>query len=150
MIRVNFWMVVSNAFRDELTSVLSRGFQAGTAAVQFPKLNNPPRAFIDGSRGAYSLGKVSHSEDPNTTIWSGNISSDHLGELTPLREFLQDLELRYFPDFYVGGMWDMVTGQPIGGVGSPWFQTPSELAAVMGGSVSDVELAFGQAKRIFI
>lgn len=68
---------------------------------------------------------------------------DDISELVPLREEMQD-------SFTVTchGMWHYETGEPIGGVGSPWFQTyPEDFA---GGIVRDFMLLAGQSPRKFV
>jgi hypothetical protein len=146
----NYWLVVSTAFRDELAETLGNSHTPAIAATSFPKINDMPQVFKDSLREAPSRGVVDYSVIAGTTVWSGYARADGLGELTPTREFMQDLEARYFPDFYVGGMWDFHTGQPLGGVGSPWFVTPLELGPLLGGTVRDVSLNAGQTKRNFI
>lgn len=76
---------------------------------------------------------------------------DDLSDIVSLREDLQWLEDTYPGSFYMAGMWHYETGEPIGGVGSPWFQTPPEVANFMpGGVIEQTVLLAGQATRKFV
>jgi hypothetical protein len=44
-----------------------------------------------------------------------------------MREELQLLRSTYPDNIDIGGCWDFATGEPVGGVGSPWFPSPPEL-----------------------
>jgi hypothetical protein len=147
---VNYWLIVSDAFKEELADTLGSIHTGTVQATTFPKINEMPAIFKRSLREAPSRGIVNYSVVPGTTVWSGYATADTTGELVPTREFMEELEALYFPDFYVGGMWDFHTGEPIGGVGAPWFVTPLELAPVLGGTVRDVSLNSGQAKRKFV
>jgi hypothetical protein len=147
---VNYWLVVSTAFKDELADTLGSIHLGTIQATTFPKINEMPAIFKRSLREAPSRGVIDYSVVPGTTVWSGYATADTLGELVPTREFMEHLEHLYFPDFYVGGMWDFHTGEPLGGVGAPWFITPLELEAVLGGTVKDVSRNAGQAKRNFV
>jgi hypothetical protein len=64
---------------------------------------------------------------------------------------MQWLQDTYPAQFYVAGMWSYKTGEPIGGVGSPWFQTPVGVANFMNiTEVEDTVLLAGQATRKFV
>ena len=148
---VNYWLVVSDAFKAEIEGVLSESvFAPPLAATSFPELNTLPLVLRRSLLQAPAKGVVNFSQVPGTSVWSGYAHVGYLGNLVPTREFLQDLEEKYYPDFYVAGMWDYSTGDPIGGVGSPWFVTPVELTPVLGGAVKDINLNAGQVPRNFV
>jgi len=168
---INYWVVATQAFINELygltanveqTNFFSPG-QASQQAVQFPLLNflkpitrkavnDPPewyeRAAFRASGGQrviqlYSF-DTSYSDD------------------TAIREDLMELEEAYPNDCMVAGCWDVATGEPVGGVGSPWFVTPPELINYMpdvfvgpeqtapATELADVNLLAGQKPRKFV
>ncbi|MDB4312058.1 hypothetical protein N9937_01380 [bacterium] len=63
---------------------------------------------------------------------------DDLSDFVALREAIYDS-----PTVICWGMWHYDTGEPVGGVGSPWFQTPPDKAG-------DFDLLTGQHPRAFI
>jgi hypothetical protein len=105
-------------------------------------------------------------------LWNCIVQADGLYALVEMREDLQKLTAAYPDNFKIGGCWDYYTGQPVGGVGSPWFDTPPGLADILppqpqpqppqtgfpptevnppvSGVLWDVTLGAGQAKRVFI
>lgn len=104
-------------------------------------------------------------------LWNCYVTADGLHALVAMREELQETMARYPVDFQVAGCWDFYSGQPVGGVGSPWFDTPPGLAAMMPGIqlpsedpgppplapgpveygvLHDIVLGAGQAPRRFI
>lgn len=106
----NAWIVVDDThvtdlvndvevmgFGSELTTVLKDRFSPGAVAQFFPAT-------------------------VSKTLYNCYIRRHGLHELVGLREKLQELE-----NFGMGvkcvGWWEYETGEPLGGVGSPWFQT---------------------------
>jgi len=106
-----------------------------------------------------------------TGLWNCYVTADGYHELTGMRELLQDTAAAHPDHFRVAGCWDYATGEPVGGVGSPWFVTPLELADIMPGVpqpgpggdpetqppvdlvfgvLQDIVLGAGQAKRKFV
>ena len=105
-------------------------------------------------------------------VWNCLTRADGLHALTAMREELQRWMAAYPDNFKIGGCWDYYTGQPIGGVGSPWFETPpglgdalppepqpqppqtefppTEVIPPVPGQLWDVMLGAGQAKRVFV
>lgn len=76
---------------------------------------------------------------------------DDLSDIVALREGLQAMEDIFAPAFYVVGMWHFETGEPVGGVGSPWFRTPTWVEDHLPrGVIEDPVLMAGQAARKFI
>lgn len=91
------------------------------------------------------------SEDAGWKLRSLYRRIDDLSDIVVLREDLQWLQATYGANFYMAGMWHFETGQPVGGVGSPWFQTPVGVASFMDSEeIEDTLLMAGQAKRKFI
>jgi hypothetical protein len=83
-------------------------------------------------------------------LWNCLVRADGLHALTAMREDMQRLQAAYPAEFQVGGCWDYDTGQPVGGVGSPWFDTPPGLVDMMPDGLQDIVLGAGQAKRVFV
>lgn len=146
----NAWLIMSAEFRAELEGTVGSMFVQPVKATRFPRLNNPTAKFKDALREVPDRGVVNYSLVPGVELWSAYVTADYLGELAAMRDYLRKLEKEYFPDFYVGGMWDFHTGEPLGGSGSPWFQTPFELETVLGGPPRDVSLNAGQHPRAFV
>lgn len=91
------------------------------------------------------------SEDAGWKLRSLYRRIDDLSDIVVLRESLQGLQVTQGPNFYTAGMWHFESGQPVGGVGSPWFQTPDDVLSFMGSEeIEDTLLLAGQAKRQFI
>lgn len=153
----NFWALLSNDFADEALALLQiaevpDGPGAGdpVPAVTFPLINyykpataktiiNQPNRV---EQAALFIGPY--------TVWNMVTTASDLSELVPAREDFQDWHDRYPDDFIIAGAWRQ-DGQPIGGVGSPWFVTPPELIEAMpNGYLEDVVITFGQSPRIFL
>jgi hypothetical protein len=105
-------------------------------------------------------------------LWNCIFQADGLHALVAMREEMQAWMAAYPDNFRIGGCWDYYTGQPVGGVGSPWFETPPGLADIMppepqpqppstefpptefnppvAGVLWDITLGAGQAKRVFV
>ena len=132
----NYWLWVSNAMYGEIEGkFVDPRAQTGptppevsTNAIQFPLLNvlNEPtdRALLERSRGEDSF--LADIGGPGYRTISVYTQSPGLAEQVPIREQLQELGDTYPDDFLCIGSWNF-DGSPIGGVGSPWFQTPPEL-----------------------
>ena len=138
---VNFWVAYNNIARlDDVEGLLptipvpvSEGIAQGTHMQPPPATQ--ARLFGDGAWKVRSLYR--RIED--------------ISDVVVLRESLQWLEEDFSGDFYVCGMWSYKTGEPIGGVGSPWFVKPVQLASMLpNGVVEDVVLLAGQAPRKFV
>ena len=169
---INYWVVATQAFINELygftanseqTNFFSPG-QASQPAVQFPLLNyikqitrkavnDTPQWYERADFRAYGGLRVIQFYSVDTTY-----SDD-----TAIREDLMELEDAYPNDCIVAGCWDVATGEPVGGVGSPWFVTPPELINYMphvplppNGDIGppdklyDVNLLAGQRPRKFV
>ena len=147
---VNYWLVLTDVFKAELEGTLGGLFNPPMPAVTYPLLNTAPRVADQSFRQAPSSGEVRFTDVPGFNIYSGYASVEHLGLVVPAREFFQALETAYYPDFWVAGMWEFTTGEPIGGAGAPWFPTPAELSSLLNGDVRDVNLNAGQAPRKFV
>lgn len=147
----NFWVWMDTGFADEVRAKfmlspppLGDGPVASVsvAATTHPLINslNPtlPKLF---------KGKV---QPVGWDVWNCYIDVDDLSDIVPLREGLQELEF-YYPDYFrVLGAWEY-EGQPIGGVGSPWFPSPPDFLDFMPSSeVEDVVLLAGQHQRSFV
>ena len=129
---------------DQFTSaIVSPTEDTSVNSASFPLLNNMPE-IIKRVVGTY------HTVDPN--LWSLITSRYSLAELTVVRERFQEWEDNYYPDFWVGGSWDIETGQPIGGMGSPWFMAPTELYDLLAvdGIIVEPFRVTGMPKRIFV
>lgn len=138
---VNFWIAYQDIARlNDVEGLLptipvpdSEGVAPGTHME--PPPTTQARLFGDGAWKVRSLYR----------------RIDGIHEVVTLRENLQLLEEDYDGDFYVCGMWSYKTGEPIGGVGSPWFVKPTQLASFLpNGEVEDIVLLAGQARRRFV
>lgn len=138
---VNFWIAYQDIARlNDVEALLptisvpdSEGIAPGTH-MEPPPITQA-RLFGDGAWKVRSLYRR-----------IGGIS-----EIVNLREDLKWLETNYLDNFHVCGMWSYKTGEPIGGVGSPWFVKPTQLASFLpNGKVEDIVLLAGQATRKFV
>jgi hypothetical protein len=174
---VNYWVWMTPTMNNNMVVVLpiipnrdprEPNNPLSTLSVQFPLLNHMRsdtkdmlRWFPGRRKAGYPLG-----------LWNCLARADGLYALTAMREDLQKLTDAYPDNFRIGGCWDYATGQPIGGVGSPWFNTPPGLADILppqpqpqppntefpptevtpplAGVLWDVTLGAGQASRVFI
>ena len=146
---VNYWIVITDTFKDEMRATLGDIFTPPVPAVTYPLLNTAPAVASRSFRQAPASGAVRFTDVPGFNVYSGYIDVQHLGLAVPLREFFQAMEKAYYPDFWVAGMWSW-DGEPVGGAGAPWFPMPTELAPLMGGAVRDVNLSAGQQPRKFV
>lgn len=129
---LNYWLLMNPGFEADTNNVLpiiqdrnprEDGPAISTQSVNFPLLNtlSPPtyemmRHFPRRYGGDFAPG-----------LWNCMARANALHELVAMREELQELET-YYPDaFSVGGCWSFRTGEPVGGVGSPWFPSPPNL-----------------------
>ena len=168
---INYWFITSTSLVVELYAALAK-VEVSTfgvpvvpvAATQFPRLNH--------------LEEQTKKVFKATPIWYDKLGTKTVGDLrlissysfdteygmdTPVREDFKELEEAYPDDFLTAGAWDVATGQPVGGVGSPWFLAPPDLINYMpdvpqppNGDLGppdrlyDVNLVAGQAPRNFI
>lgn len=147
---VNGWLVMTDAFRDELAGIVDANlFTPVVSATTYPELNSMPAVLLEALKQAPARGAINFTDEPDTNIFSVYFRVGYLGELVPAREFLQELETKYFPDFWVGGMWHF-EGEPVGGAGAPWFPLPTELSVLFGGVMKDINLNAGQSPRSFV
>lgn len=133
-----FWVIASPAFIAEARHLRRYLEDDGPLGVDNPATTFPGLNFL-GARSKRLLGR----SDPlwkgaitkPCNIYSTVVSESYLGNLTEFREDLQALTEQVSPDFIFAGAWVVATGEPIGGVGSPWVATPPELADEMPESV---------------
>ena len=145
----NFWIVIPN-------------LEYGTLHT-----DTPPQGVSDRVHYAVRYSPVDH---PWQKKWPGGahklvscyIRYEEFDNLVAVREELQDLADFYPDSLRCVGCWDFNTGEPIGGVGSPWFTTPAWVFEDFptpkytspGGEERtgsrDVILMSGQAKRKFV
>jgi hypothetical protein len=168
---INYWVIASQAFINELygktqTVKVSNFFApqpASVEAVQFPLINYLTERTIRAVQLAPEW-----YENLNAKVVAGQrlfqlYSFDTEYSLdTEVREDLNTLEDAYPNDVMVAGCWDVITGDPVGGVGSPWFVTPPELIQFMpdvlidfdtpapATELADINLLAGQAPRKFV
>lgn len=110
------------------------------ASSQYPRLNTLHtstlellRNFPERYRGYFDAG-----------LWNCYLSGEEIGSFVLAREDLQSLVEAYPGNINVPGCWDYYTGEPIGGVGSPWFVFPADMVR------ENVVLGMGQGNRNFI
>ena len=156
MVIVNFWLMLSPAARDALSGAAQVGPLLETQGPQppppvinsltFPRLNvlRP-----DTLKLVRNFPERHHDHFP-PGIWNCYARGEGYSDFVGMREELQELEERHYPDFQVAGCWNYYTGDPIGGVGSPWFITPPELKDIIPGGIQDIVLGAGQATRKFV
>lgn len=175
-VTVNYWIMLTP---------LAEVAVGGVAQVRLPNTSeepNPLPEYIPSVtiQGANTLGADTRRMLRNfperwkgyfpPSLWNCYVTAENLSSLTAMREDLQELMADYPEDFIVAGCWDYYTGEPIGGVGSPWFVTPPGLAAIMPGIqqpsdpgpwpppsappvfgvLQDIVLGAGQARRKFV
>lgn len=174
---VNYWLLFTPSFEASVNNVLpivkdrnprEDGPAISTQSVEFPLLNS----MREDTKRLLRHFPRRYGGDFEPGLWNCMIRADGLHALTAMREELQLWMATYPDNFNVGGCWDFYTGQPIGGVGSPWFDTPANLVDYLppkpqlqpppdgfpptntvpplAGQLWDVILGAGQAKRIFI
>ena len=178
MVIANFWLLLSPAARIALSGVAQIGLVQETAGPQpkpptvnsltFPDLNLLSPATLKLVRNFPE--RFSTAMPPG--LWNCYVRGAGSFEFVDIREELQELRVKYPADIIPAGCWNVSTGEPIGGVGSPWFQTPPELVAVMPplpgvqtepigppppapvptvtGVLHDIVLMAGQAPRKFV
>jgi hypothetical protein len=147
---VNFWLMLSPQAETALKGVAQISDPANTGApvarpatidslafplanVLLPETLKLARNFPERSIGLFPQG-----------LWNCYARGEGIHEFVGIREDLQRLAGTYPGVFQVAGCWNVATGDPIGGVGSPWFVTPPGLETV------DTALMAGQAKRKFV
>lgn len=161
----NFWILITDLLRATSAQVGVNAFgdvteriEVNWASVDTDDLINVPLRMPRESEAAGLEGPVGWG------LLNCYIPGEY-GVLTPLRENLQELEARYPDDFVVGGAYDVSTGEPVGGVGNPWFPTPPLLyefappqssndysipTDIQQGTLANSQLLSGQASRKFV
>lgn len=155
MVIVNFWLMLSPAAELALKGVAQIGPEDSTGepvpapdvvnSAQFPLL----RRLSPGTRKLVRNFPERGISLLPTGVWNCYATGTGNHEFTRVREDLQMLNDSYPDDFVSAGSWDVATGQPLGGVGSPWFITPPELPGKLGG-LRDIVLMAGQKPRKFV
>ena len=137
---INFWIAYQDIARlNDVEALLPTIPYPASEGVVAPTHMQPPpitqaRLFGDGEWKVRSLYR----------------RLEGIHEVVTLREDLQ-LLADSLDNFHVCGMWSYKTGEPIGGVGSPWFVKPAQLASFLpNGKVEDIVLLAGQAPRKFV
>jgi hypothetical protein len=134
---INVWIAWSNGY-------------AGPSAEE----HWPDRPTLTGLAPPWEPSEAVQAKVFNQGVWklrSGYLRVETISDIVKLRETLQWIEEDYPGEFYVCGMWHFNTGEPVGGVGSPWFVKPAQLPTMLpNGVVEDVFLMAGQAKRKFV
>ena len=129
---VNYWLLLTPGFEADTNNVLpiipdpnprEDGPPISISSVEFPLLNVLREDTKQMLR--HFLSRYGNHFAPG--LWNCIARADGLYALTDMREELQTLRAAYPDNFDVGGCWDFFTGEPIGGVGSPWFTAPPEL-----------------------
>lgn len=174
---VNYWLLMTPSFDSNLQGVLpiiqnrnprEDGPAVSTQSVQFPLLN----VLREDTKKMMRAFRRRYGGDFAPGLWNCYARADGLYALVAMREEIQRLQATYPDNFDVGGCWVYDTGQPVGGVGSPWFYKPPNLADFLPpkpqpqppntefpptevtpplpGVVWDVILGAGQAPRMFI
>ena len=133
----NFWLRVSPAADVEINALYDDGVSANsfplinTLSTQTNRLFKRGRDYLDlpGGDTIYNL----YSALP-----------EDIYAMVPVREDFQGLEDRYPADIECVGAWNW-DGSPIGGHGSPWFPSPTDVK-----DLGNVILRAGQAPRQFV
>ena len=119
------------------------------AATTYPLINVISSGLVD-LVVSNQVGTDQFSPPPGWAIHNCYSEDTELSSQVVIREQLQELELYYPNDFLVLGAWEF-GGQPIGGVGSPWFPLrPEAIDFMPGDDVIDVVLLAGQSNRQFV
>jgi hypothetical protein len=131
MVIVNYWLLFTSDFTTGVTGVLPiipdqdprEDDTITVQSVQFPLLNvlrpdtaEMMRHFPRRYGGDFAPG-----------LWNCMARAPGLFALVGMREELQLLRSTYPDNIDIGGCWNFSTGEPVGGVGSPWFPSPPEL-----------------------
>lgn len=168
---INYWLIGSQNFINELYGVTAAVEQSdffapeqvSVDALQFPLLNfmksrtrvavNDPPAWYTSLDFRVSGG--------NRVIQLYSFGTEYSADVV-IREDLQAWQAAYPNDVLPAGAWDVATGEPVGGVGSPWFTTPPELILYMpdeptgpgtfqpATKLAQINLLAGQAGRKFV
>jgi hypothetical protein len=151
---VNFWIVLSPALQEAVEGVAQVVAPGNSGrptppppvikAERYHRLNHLMPQTLKMLRNFPERHKGTLPEG----LWNCYISGEGLHSFVRTRQDLERLEANYDPNFLVVGCWDFHTGQPVGGVGSPWFVRPPKLTAII--PEHDVVLAGGQGKRNFV
>ena len=168
---INYWLIGSQDFINEINGIVanvgpSNFFDPVTVSVsatQFPLLNylkNRTKRSVKAAPAWYdNLDFRTAGGQRLIQLYSfGTNYSDEV----EVREDLQEMEEAYPNDCLIAGCWNVADGQPVGGVGSPWFMTPPELIQFMpdvligpgitapATKLTDVNLLAGQQPRKFV
>jgi hypothetical protein len=152
----NFWLRLDPSAASEMEStyaIQTDEFEepdevpVATQATNFPLLNvmKPKTIEIIKRRWLQDKDRAVTMGLSPVPIW--NLYSDvrdDLSSMVVVREDFQLLEEHYPGDIECVGAWQW-DGQPIGGVGSPWFLSPIEIK-----NIGNVILRAGQAPRQFV
>lgn len=172
---VNYWVWLTPDIEDDVRNTAEvppedtgepSGPQVYADSIDFPELNTTRQDTRKMLRNfPERLGTLFPAG-----LWNCYVRAEGLHELTAMREDMQRIVATYPNHFKVAGCWDYATGEPIGGVGSPWFVTPPGLADIMPGIpqpgpegeppqpqpppvfgvLQDIVLGAGQAPRKFV
>ena len=169
---INYWVIASQDFINELygktqNQEVSSFFSppsVSVSATQFPLLNylkSRTRAAVTAPPEWYANSNF-RAQGSFKVIQLYSFETEYSLDVD-VREDLMELEDAYPNDCIVAGCWDVATGEPVGGVGSPWFVTPPELINYMphvplppNGDIGppdklyDVNLLAGQRPRKFV
>ncbi len=167
---INYWVIASQNFINEAYglegTVENSSFfdlQVSSQSVQFPLLNYikaRTRRAISAPPEWYERSNF-RTKNQYRIIQLYSFETEYSLD-TEVREDLMELEDAYPNDVLVAGCWDVATGDPVGGVGSPWFVTPPDLIDYMpdvfidfntpvpATELADVNLLAGQAPRKFV
>ena len=138
----NFWFII-----DDALLAASEVTVEDLTRIELP---GSTQQVIDAVSQTLPRFELQFLKPPTYTLRSAYVRGEY-HELVPLREKLQELEDELYPDFIVAGCWDYATGTPVGGVGSPWFVTPSQLIDFMPeAEFADRFFLAGQARRAFV
>ena len=121
----NYWVVMSDAFRLDLVAAFNlAGEPAPTPSVAFPYINVADDQTVDVFRRRIAWETDRFVVPAGYQLWNIYSRNLNLSTQAPVRIDFDDWVQAYPSDFQCEGAWDW-NGQPIGGVGAPWFTTPT-------------------------
>ena len=146
----NAWIVVNN----DISERIERGQDVQGASPRLVKL------FL--SRQDLSISARLFPPAISKTLYNCYIRSEGLHDLIELRDQMMEMEM-YDEGVRCVGWWEYCSGEPLGGVGSPWFQThphfyrefpsseyPTTTSCGTAQISPDRVLVAGQARRKFV
>ena len=141
---IDFWFIIDN-------TLFVSSLEGGGQELDLPGADPlTVDVMSDGMEGVVNQFGLQFADVPGFTITNGYADLSY-SEAVPIRENLIDMEDSLPGQFLVAGCWDFFTGEPVGGVGSPWFLSPPELLDFMpNGVYEDRILRLGQHERVFI